>query len=152
MYYGKINSRGYVTNVSDEHDAGYNESLALPEAATTITGFRYKYVDSAWTDGFSGVTDENFMGAYATLQQGWELADIKIAIVPKIKAEAAEQIQALNWKVERAAEVDAATGSTTLAAVYTERAAIRTASNVKETALEALTTMDEIDSFNPTDF
>jgi len=153
MLYGVINNAGYISSIQDEYIAGAGSvELALPEAATTDYGFRYRYQDGAWSDAFSGVADGALMAAYAAIQQAANLVEVKAGKMPFIKLEAERQIVATNWKVERATEVDAATGSTTLAAVYTERAAIRTASNVKETALEALTTMDEIAAFNPTDF
>ena len=92
------------------------------------------------------------MAAYFPIQQGWDLEDNKAAKMVPIKFAAAAQIEATNWKVERATEVDAATGSSTLAAVYAERAAIRTASNTKEAALEALTTWEAVQAFDPADF
>ena len=151
MLYGIINSRGYITSIQDAYMSGSVE-LALPEAATQDKGFRYRYVDGAWTDGFAGVSDDDLMDAYVVIQQAAAIVDIKAELLPIIKLEAARQIEATDWKVQRATEVDAATGSTTLAAIYTERAAIRSASNVKETALAAINTQDEIAAFDPTDF
>ena len=151
MLYGIINSQGYITSIQDAYMSGSVE-LALPEAATQDKGFRYRYVDGAWTDGFAGVSDDDLMDAYVVIQQAAAIVDIKAELLPIIKLEAARQIEATDWKVQRATEVDAATGSTTLAAIYTERAAIRSASNVKETALAAINTQDEIAAFDPTDF
>ena len=151
MLYGIINSRGYITSIQDAYMPGTVE-LALPEAATQDKGFRYRYVDGAWTDGFAGVSDADLIEAYVVIQQAGDVIDIKAELLPMIKVEAARQIEATDWKVQRAAEVDAATGSATLAVIYTERAAIRSASNVKETALAALNTHDEIAAFNATDF
>ena len=144
-----INERGYVTGIYESSTSG---SVELPTGANLESGFRYRYQDSAWSDAFSGVADADIMAAYFTLQQGWELEDNKAAKITSIKMEAARQIEATNWKVERATEVDAATGSTTLVAVYAERAAIRAASNTKEAALEALTTWKAVQAFNPADF
>ena len=144
-----INERGYVTGIYESSTGG---SVELPTGANLESGFRYRYQDSAWSDAFSGVADADIMAAYFTLQQGWELEDNKAAKITSIKMEAARQIEATNWKVERATEVDAATGSTTLVAVYAERAAIRAASNTKEAALKALTTWEDVQAFNPADF
>jgi hypothetical protein len=152
MFYGEINEQGYITSIKDAFVAGIVVELALPQEATTRNGFRYRYVDGAWTDGFSGVADADVMDAYAVIQTAQVVVDMKASTLPFIKMEAAAQIEATNWKVERATEVDAATGSSTLAAVYAERAAIRTASNTKEAALEALTTYEDLDTFDPADF
>ena len=152
MFYGVINEAGYISSIHDECIPGLCVELALPEAATQANGFRYKYVDAAWTDGFSGVADGDLMTAYAAMQSAAVIVEIKAQKMPFIKLEAARQIVATDWKVQRATEVDAATGSTTLAAVYTERAAVRSASNAKETALTALTTFDEVSTFDPIDF
>jgi len=153
MLYGVINNAGYISSIQDEYIAGQGiVELALPEAATTDYGFRYRYLDGAWSDAFSGVADDALMAAYAVIQQAADLVELKAAKMPFIKLEAERQIVATNWKVERATEVDAATGTTTLAGVYTERAAIRTASNSKETALTALSTQAEVVAFDPTDF
>ena len=152
MFYGEINEQGYITGIRDAFVAGIVVELALPKEATMSNGFRYRYVDGAWTDGFSGVADADVMDAYAVIQTAQTVVDMKANIAPFIKMEAARQIEATNWKVERATEVDAATGSTTLVAVYAERAAIRAASGVKEAALEALTTWEDVKAFNPKDF
>ena len=147
--YAIINTRGYVTAI---YESDIGAGFELPAGATMETGFRYRYQDNAWSDAFSGVSDSGIMLAYGTLNEGWDLEDSKTEKIPRIKQHAAYQISELDWKVERATEVDAATGSSTLAAVYTERAAIRTASNVKETALAALTTQAEVVAFDATDF
>lgn len=149
--FATVNTQGYVDQVFNI-DKGDN-SIELPDAATLDNAYRYKRVDNAWTDGFVGVADGiPLMDAYTALQTTWFVAARKLTLLPIIKTAAERQIVATNWKVERATEVDAATGSTTLAAVYVERAAIRTASNAKETALAALTTYEELDAFNPEDF
>jgi hypothetical protein len=92
------------------------------------------------------------MLAYSALNESWGVAASIAATLPLIKRTAAAKILATGGKVERATEVDAATASTTLAPVYTERAAVRSASNAKETALTALTTFDEVSTFDPIDF
>jgi hypothetical protein len=147
--YALINKRGYVTGIYESSTDG---SVELPSGADLESGFRYRYQDNAWSDAFSGVADADIMAAYFPIQQGWDLEDNKAAKMVPIKFAAAAQIEATNWKVERAIEVDAATGSSTLAAVYAERAAIRTASNTKEAALEALTTWEAVQAFDPADF
>ena len=148
--FATVNTYGYVENVFTVDVPG---SIELPAQATYNDGRRFKRVENEWVDGGVGVADgEDLMAAYSLLNTEWTIASMKPANVAIIKQAAAAQIEATNWKVERATEVDAATGSSTLAAVYAERAAIRTASNTKEAALDAITTYEDLDSFNPTDF
>jgi hypothetical protein len=138
-----LNSFGYVTS-----DSGGD--IAAPEGVEGSEIFRYKRVDDAWVDAFPD--DASFMNSYNALNESWALAEQKVNLIPIIKAEAARQIEATAWKVERATEVDAANGSNTLAAVYAERAAIRAASNAHEEALDDIATLAGLGSFNPANF
>ena len=148
--FATINTQGYVENVFMDSVTG---GIELPADATYDNGRRYKRVDNAWVDAFPGVADgESMMLAYAVLNEGWGVAASIASTMPIIKRTAAAKIQASAWKVERATEVDAATGSSTLAVVYAERAAIRAASNVKETELAAITTFVALEAFDATDF
>jgi len=148
--FATINTYGYVESVFTESVTG---SIELPAAVEFDNVRRYKRVDNAWVDAFPGIADgEPMMTAYSALNTTWTIAATKVPMMPLIKRTAAAQITALDWKVERATEVDAATGSSTLAAVYVERAAIRAASNAKETALAAITTYEDLNAFDPTDF
>ncbi|WP_157201655.1 hypothetical protein [Massilia sp. Root418] len=77
------------------------------------------------------------------------LRQSKAARQARIKAEAARLIEALDWKLGRAREREAA-GWGTLAevdAVLAEREAIRRSSDAAETALEALTDVASVQSF-----
>jgi hypothetical protein len=149
--YANINSRGYVIFRADAPINGAI-ALALPETATEWTAFRYKYADGAWTDAFPGVADDAFMAEYDILNTSWSLADAKSDKIPSIKRAAAGKINALDWKIQRATEQDAINGTSTLAAVYAEREAIRVASGTKEAALAAISNMDDIWAFDPADF
>ena len=145
-----VNTYGYVETVFIVEVPG---SIELPAEATYNDGRRFKRVENEWVDGFPGVSDgENLMAAYSLLNTEWTIASMKLHPLAMIKGAAASKIEATNWKVERATEVDAATGSSTLAAVYAERAAIRAASGVKEAALDAITTYEDLETFNPADF
>jgi len=75
------------------------------------------------------------------------LTDMQSAKVAQIKAEAAQRIRALDWKVERAKERDALNTSNTLESVLLEREAIRVASNEAEKAVNALATTNEVEKF-----
>jgi hypothetical protein len=148
--FATVNTYGYIDTIYASEVEG---SIELPVGADQNTGYRYKRVENEWVDGFPGVAEGvDLMVAYNLLNTEWTIASMKIPLLSIIKDTAATQIQALNWKVERATEVDAATGSTTLVAVYAERAAIRTASNTKEAALDAITTYEDLDTFDATDF
>jgi hypothetical protein len=140
-----LNSFGYVTS-----DSGGD--ITAPEGVEGAEIFRYKRVDDAWVDAFPDDDDASFMNSYNALNESWALAEQKVNLIPLIKAEAARQIEATAWKVERATEVDATDGSNTLAAVYAERAAIRAASNAHEEALDDITTLADLEAFNPTGF
>ena len=138
-----LNKFGYVTS-----DSGGD--IDAPEGVEGAEIFRYKRVDDAWVDAFPD--DASFMNSYNALNESWALAEQKVNLIAVIKAEAARQIEATAWKIEKATEVDAANGSNTLAAVYAERAAIRAASNAHEEALDDIATLAGLGSFNPANF
>jgi hypothetical protein len=137
-----IDDRGYVVGI-DDSGGGYE----LPSGTTDNTSHRYRRVNDAWVDIFPDVADADVVQAYDALHLSWGLAAIKETMVIDIKAEAGRQIEATAWKIERATEVDAADGTTTLATVYAERAAIRAASNAAEAEVNALTTENDLMSY-----
>jgi len=132
-----IDDRGYFSSVSDL-------GIELPSGATEATGFRYRRVDGAWVDIFPDVSDADVEQAYADLSASWGVTAIKASVVAAIKQEAKRQIEASTWKIERATEADAVNGTSTLATVYAERAAIRAASNAAEVEVAALTTEADV--------
>lgn len=69
-----------------------------------------------------------------------DLAECKANAIRQIKATAGSMIAPTDWKVIRAAE----TGTQIAADVLAARAAIRTASDANEAAVEACTTVDEL--------
>ena len=140
-----LNDLGYVTCES------YGE-IEAPEDCTSATVFRFRRVDDAWVDAFPDDDDASFLDSYNALNESWAVAEQKASLIPVIKAEAARQIEALAWKMERATEVDAINNSNTLATVYAERAAIRAASNAHEEALDDITTLADLREFNPIGF
>ncbi len=142
----QINSHGYVIDVDGP------DGIEMPEDITPTQSLRYKRVDDEWVDAFPDEEGDSFLSSYNALVDGWAVADMKPGIISAIKAEAARQIEALAWKVERATEVDAVNDSNTLADVYAERAAIRAASNAHEEALDDITTLADLQEFNPTGF
>lgn len=75
-----------------------------------------------------------------------KLAQAKAARVVQIKAEAAEYIEATDWRLQRAKEREAA-GWATLAdvdAVLAQREAVRRSSDAAEAAVAACTTLQEL--------
>ena len=88
---------------------------------------------------------------------GWQplplnvtLAEAKSKRIDEIKAEAADRIAATDWRLERARE-RAALGKEnpeTEADVLAEREAIRQASNVAESAVIALTMVEQVKTFS----
>ena len=140
-----LNELGYV--ICSEGGA-----IDAPEGVTFLTAFRYKRVEGAWVDAFPDDDDDSFMESYNALNGVWAIAEQKTNLAPLIKVEAARQIEALAWKIERATEVDATDGTTTLADVYAERAAVRAASNAHEDALAAITTQEALVAFHPANF
>jgi hypothetical protein len=140
-----LNKFGYVTC-----DTGGD--IAAPEGVEGAEIFRYKRVDDAWVDAFPNDDGASFWDSYNALVDSWAVAEQKVNLIPVIKAEAARQIEATAWKVERATEIDATNNSNTLADVYAERAAIRAASNAHEEALDDITTLAGLGSFNPANF
>ena len=140
-----LNELGYVTS----SDGG---AIDAPEGVTFLTAFRYKRVEDAWVDAFPDDDDDSFMESYNALVEVWSIAEQKTNLAPLIKVAAARKIEALAWKIERATEVDATDGTTTLADVYAERAAVRAASNAHEDALAAITTQEALVAFHPANF
>lgn len=69
-----------------------------------------------------------------------DLDACKAMLISQVKATAGSMLSATDWKIIRAAETGVAASSEVLA----ERAAIRTASNDNETAINACTSVDEL--------
>jgi hypothetical protein len=69
-----------------------------------------------------------------------DIDQVKAMLVSQSKATAGSMLAQSDWKIIRATETGVAASAETLA----ERAAIRTASNDNETAINACTTVDEL--------
>ena len=68
----------------------------------------------------------------------------------QIKILAGEAIEALEWKINRAKDIDAINGNTNaLRAAYQEREDIRVKSNAAEAEVAALTSYDEVCAYDP---
>tara|TARA_B100001996_G_scaffold304133_1_gene245003 strand:- start:110 stop:646 length:537 start_codon:yes stop_codon:yes gene_type:complete len=68
----------------------------------------------------------------------------------QIKILAGETIEGLEWKINRAKDIDAINGNNNaLRAVYQEREDIRVKSNAAEAEVDALTTYEEVCAYDP---
>ncbi len=117
----------------------------------SVLGHRFQLVDGEVIDRYDGVTDDEVRevdAARVVERQAEELKAARTALVRRIKAEAAQRIANLDWKVERARERDALNGTKTLQEVYAEREAIRLASNGAEAAIAKLASQEEILAFS----
>jgi len=114
-------------------------------------GHRFQLVDGEVVDRYDGVTDDEVRELDAERvaeRQAEELQAARTALVRRVKAEAAQRIANLDWKVERARERDALNGTKTLQEVYAEREVIRLASNQAEAAIAKLASQEEILAFS----
>lgn len=93
-------------------------------------------------DRYYWVTD-NGDGTYTTTPK--DLDGLKTAAITQIKATAGSLLAATDWKVVRAAEGAKPCDAETLA----DRAAIRTASDANEAAINACTTVEELAALVP---
>ena len=117
----------------------------------SILGHRFHLVDGEVIDRYDGVTDDEVReidAARVVERQAEELQAARTALVRRVKAEAAQRIANLDWKVERARERDALNGTKTLQEVYAEREVIRLASNQAEAAIAKLASQEEILAFS----
>ena len=114
-------------------------------------GHRFQLVDGEVIDRYDGVTDDEVRevdAARVVERQAEELKAARTALVRRIKAEAAQRIANLDWKVERARERDALNGTKTLQDVYAEREIIRLASNQAEAGVAKLASLEETLAFS----
>ena len=71
----------------------------------------------------------------------------------EIKSHTGHKVKALKWKESKARDVDAIAGNTNaLRAYYQEREDVRQSGNAAETTLAALTSMDDVQKFDCSDF
>ena len=117
----------------------------------SVLGHRFHLVDGEVVDRYDGATDDEVReidAARVVERQAEELQAARTALVRRVKAEAAQRIANLDWKVERARERDALNGTKTLQEVYAEREVIRLASNQAEAAIAKLASQEEILAFS----
>lgn len=131
-----FNKHGLYVDFSD------NGQYDSPDES--VNQHRFKLVDGVVVDGWPDVTDENIMDEFNTEMESTSLIDFKDDQKKQIKSAAAQKIQALAWKIERATEQDAINGTTTILDVYADREAIRVASNAAEVAIDAESDQESI--------
>jgi hypothetical protein len=97
-------------------------------------------------DKYEGKTELEALALERTEQIADNLTLMKSNAIARVKDQTGKAISAIDWKVTRATERDAANGTSTLNDVYAEREALRTASDAREVAVNAATTVEELDS------
>ena len=109
---------------------------------------RYTEVDGELVDIYPGLSDEDVIAAVLEAATLSNAAAARATVVNVIKSKAGHAIEALDWKIQRATELDAINGTNTFADVYADREAIRKWSNDTETSLDSLLTTEEIYAVN----
>jgi len=97
-------------------------------------------------DKYEGKTELEALALEKTEQIAANLTLMKSNAIVRIKDETGKAISAIDWKITRATERDAVNGTSTLDDVYAEREALRTTSDAREVAVNAATTVEELDS------
>ena len=108
---------------------------------------------NALENKFSGKTDSEADTLRRQEQETLEISQIKASKTAGIKVEAKTRLEAIDWKIQRATEEDLLNGNNSaMTAVANEKKAIRDANNAHEAALNALTDIDQVRSFNTESF
>lgn len=139
-----------ISSLDDNHliveydynpEVDYLGSLRLSEDGTSLVNI------------YAGKSIQEQIDLCTAEQENVDIVSIKEAKITLIKVAARYKIELLDWKVERAKERDLLNGNNdAMLEVSQEREQIRQASNAHEQALLSLTTLEEVESFNPNDF
>lgn len=123
------------------------------EAGVPLTSYKLNAGKTALVDAHAGKTETERETLQRQGQEVLEIQQMREGKVREIKASAKDRLQNLDWKVQRATEEDLLNGNNAAStAVANEKKAIRDANNAHENALNALTTIDDIKAFVPSDF
>jgi len=118
-----------------------------------VLGVKLSDDGQSMVERFPGATVEEQKAQYNTIAEETAREGIRAAKRQVIKSTAKGNIEELAWKYTRAADNDLINGNTDATdAVNAERQAIRDANNAHEAALDALTDIQAIKDFDPTDF
>ena len=112
-------------------------AIGIKPASITAVDSRYKNTGEITWD----TSGEEAVGTYATTDKA--AADLKTEMVASVNAQAASILSQTDWMQHREAE-----GGTAMPADWkTYRAAVRTASNTKETEIDALANLDAVKAY-----
>ena len=101
-------------------------------------------------NAYPGKTKAEQSELFDAEQKQYAINRKKVELKEAIRAEVFARLENLDWKNERAEELDFFAGNTdATAAVQVEKQAIRDAGNAKVTELDGLSTIEEIDAFRP---
>ena len=104
-------------------------------------------------NAYPGKTKAEQCELFDAEQTQYAISRRKVELERAVRAEVFAKLEDLDWKNERAEELDFFAGNTdATAAVQAEKQVIRNAGNAKVTALNALSTMEELNAFKPKDF
>lgn len=95
-------------------------------------------------DMYEGQSEADALESHRIANEAAALVRAKKSLINTVKNSAGMKISEMDWKITRATERDAVNGTNTLADVYAEREAIRTASDAKEVEINAATTQAEL--------
>lgn len=138
---------------ADVDDPNYVIIEQTLEAGVPLTSYKLNADKTALVDSHAGKTETERETLQRQEQEVLEIQQMREGKVREIKATAKDRLQNLDWKVQRATEEDLLNGNTAAStAVANEKKAIRDANNAHENALNALTDLDDIKAFVPSDF
>ena len=143
--------------------------IADPEALVDTSTTRFKCVETdidlsenliaalrldsdgeTLVNAYPGKTKAEQSELFDADQKQYAINRRKVELERAIRAEVFARLENLDWKNERAEELDFFAGNTdATAAVQVEKQAIRDAGNAKVTELNGLSTTEELDAFRP---
>lgn len=107
-------------------------------------------VDGVVTNPYAGVPRSGQEAAFNQAKEQANFEHIKSTKIPQIKMWTADALSKTEWRVERAREQDLLDNTTTRTqAILQLRQDIRDAGNAHEATLAAITTMEQLEAFNP---
>lgn len=118
-----------------------------------VLGVKLSNDGQSMVERFPGATVEEQKSQYNAAGEETVKSELRSVKKQTIKSTAKGRIEELAWKYTRAADEDLINGNTAATdAVNAERQAIRDANNAYEATLDALTDLQAIKDFDPTDF
>ncbi len=118
-----------------------------------LTSLKLNDAGTGLVNEFAGKTIQEQEDLHEAQHAAIRKEELRAERLQQIKTKARERIEAYNWKLERAREIDLANGNNDQEkAIAQERQAIRDGNNQREAELNALTDYQDIFDFDPFDF